>query len=356
MQTIESVIKEPCHYDFSNNYVLEQLLFFDIETTGLSADISSLYLIGCIYYKQNNWHLIQWFADEYQEEPLLLQAFFSFASYFSIILHYNGNSFDIPYIEKKCQQFQLDYNFSNFKSIDLYKKFLPFKKILKLPSIKQKKVEELFGLYRNDTYTGKELIQVYGSYLHERILSQKEILSHEKTLPQKNDFKNEIEILEKKKHSLLLHNKEDLTGLLYITSILSFEDLLNKKPEIIDCNHNDIKQKLTLKATLYSPLPIEVHFKKDNWEFFGNKNTGIMTIPVLNNQFKLYYENYKDYFYLPTEDMAIYKSVATFVDKEFRQKATKDNCYTKINISESLLNDKEQLSACFQKLLKHYIF
>ncbi len=335
MQTIKCIIKEPCRYDCSKRYPLEQLLFFDIETTGLSADISSLYLIGCIYYDQNNWHLIQWFSDEYHEEELLLKAFFSFASRFSILLHYNGTSFDIPYIQKKCHQFHLDYNFSTLESIDLYKKFLPFKKLLNLTSIKQKKVEELFGLYRKDKYNGNELIKVYGNYLHGKIL------------------KEDTNLLEEKKNTLLLHNQEDLTGLLYITSILSFEDLLYEKPEIISYDYT--QNILILETRLSSSLPLEINLKKDGWAFYGNKNTGTMTIPVSNNQFKLYYENYKDYFYLPAEDTAIHKSVAAFVDKEFRQKATKDNCYTKITISETLLEDNLQLSQCFQKLLNYYV-
>ena len=41
----------------------EDLLFFDIETTGFSGDYSNLYLIGCTYYKDGGWRLIQWFAD-----------------------------------------------------------------------------------------------------------------------------------------------------------------------------------------------------------------------------------------------------------------------------------------------------
>ena len=39
----------------------------------------------------------------------------------------------------------------------------------------------------------------------------------------------------------------------------------------------------------------------------------------------------KEYFYLPAEDTAVHKSVASYVDKEFRQKATKDTCYIKQN-------------------------
>ena len=83
MQVIRKTLSDSCRYDFSNRYPLEQLLFFDIETTGLSADITSLYLIGCVYYKNESWQLIQWFVDEYHEEQKLVKNFFEFAGNYS---------------------------------------------------------------------------------------------------------------------------------------------------------------------------------------------------------------------------------------------------------------------------------
>ena len=334
MQVIRKTLSEPCRYDFSNRYPLEQLLFFDIETTGLSADISSLYLIGCAYYKHGNWKLIQWFADEYHEEQELIKAFFELAFNYSYLLHYNGNGFDIPYLEKKCAQYDLPYTFNTIESIDLYKKLLPFKKVLNLSSMKQKKMEELFGLYRNDKYSGRELIKVYGEYMHGKLL------------------KKDISLLEKQKETLLFHNQEDLTGLLYITPILTFEDMLINTPAItsVTCTENT----LVLSAALSSPLPLEIDVVKADWYFEYKKETGRMTIPVFDKQLKLYYENYKDYYYLPAEDTAIHKSVAAYVDKDYRQKATKENCYTKVTVTDCLLTDKKQLSQVFQRLLNYY--
>ena len=54
-----------------------------------------------------------------------------------------------------------------------------------------------------------------------------------------------------------------------------------------------------------------------------------LTIPVITDSLKFFFPNYKEYYYLIKEDMAIHKSVATYVDKDFRKKATADNCYTK---------------------------
>ena len=33
----------------------EEAIYFDIETTGFSADVTALYLIGCIYYDDGKW-------------------------------------------------------------------------------------------------------------------------------------------------------------------------------------------------------------------------------------------------------------------------------------------------------------
>ena len=75
--------------------------FFDIETTGLSPKVSSLYLIGALWCDGGAVHTKQWFADDYISEQDLLAAFTAFLSGFTTLVHYNGSGFDIPYIEKK---------------------------------------------------------------------------------------------------------------------------------------------------------------------------------------------------------------------------------------------------------------
>ena len=82
----------------------ENICFFDIETTGLSAAVSSLYLIGTITFENNEWVLNQWFADDYVSEVRLLQAFSEFSEKYEWIAHYNGATFDIPYLEKKYRK------------------------------------------------------------------------------------------------------------------------------------------------------------------------------------------------------------------------------------------------------------
>ena len=52
MIQIEHPIPFSPSYDLTKIGPLEQLLFFDIETTGFSADTASLYLIGCVYFRE----------------------------------------------------------------------------------------------------------------------------------------------------------------------------------------------------------------------------------------------------------------------------------------------------------------
>ena len=49
--------------------------FFDIETTGLSSLAGYIYLIGCLEETPDGWLFRQWFAENADEEVLVLRAF-----------------------------------------------------------------------------------------------------------------------------------------------------------------------------------------------------------------------------------------------------------------------------------------
>ena len=55
----------------------------------------------------------------------------------------------------------------------------------------------------------------------------------------------------------------------------------------------------------------------------------MLFLPVYSGELKYFYPNPSDYYYLPLEDCAMHKSVASFVEKEYRKKATAATCYTK---------------------------
>ena len=267
------------NYPIENFCIPKQTLFIDIETTGLYAKSSSLYLIGCIYYNQENeanccWHSIQWFATNYEDEENILRAF------------------------------------AEFEGIDIYRRIAPYKSFLKLPDCKQKTIESFLSTDREDTYSGGELIDIYHDY----------VLTHD----------------EEKEHFLLLHNEEDIKGMLEVVAALNIPDLFHKPVKVVKVQanyYNDIHQKrypeivMNLKLPCY--LPTEISYGTNNCYFIGNGQEGKLRVPIYEEEMKYFYSNYKDYYYLPNEDIAIHKSVASFVDKAYREQAHASNCYTK---------------------------
>lgn len=302
-------------YPIENFCIPEQTLFIDIETTGLYAKSSSLYLIGCIYFDHNEqpnvWHSIQWFATNYEDECNVLHAFADFARDYRYLIHFNGNQFDIPYLEKKMEQYHINFDFQNFEGIDIYRRIAPYKAFLKLPNCKQKTIEDfLLHTTREDMYTGGELIDIYHEY----------VLTHD----------------EEKEHFLLLHNEEDIKGMLDIVAALAIPDLFHNPVKVtkVQANYyNDIYRQrcpeIIMSLKLPSFLPADISYGANDCYFTGCGMEGKLRVPIYEEEMKYFYSNYKDYYYLPKEDIAIHKSVASFVDKEYREQALASNCYTR---------------------------
>lgn len=189
MKTIQSTVSTPDElYPF--HQPLEQIAFFDIETTGLSPKTSSIYLIGVMHYNSHkqSWQITQWFADDYQSEEPILEAFLSYLEDFSYLYHFNGCTFDIPFVKAKCQKHHiaipetvqpiLSETISSQvndagANIDLLKEIRPLKKLLGLAKANQIYLEHWIGLNREDTYDGGQLIKVYSEYMQQKIMKNR---------------------------------------------------------------------------------------------------------------------------------------------------------------------------------------
>ncbi|NLP33844.1 MAG: ribonuclease H-like domain-containing protein [Clostridiales bacterium] len=334
-------------YEF--DFDISKMIFFDIETTGFSPETTYLYLIGCIYYEASSFHLIQWFSEGIDDEIHIISSFFDFLKNYEIIIHYNGTGFDIPYILRKCHLKNLAYNFVNIVQIDLYKKVYPFRKLLKLPNCKQKTIEKFLHINRKDTFSGGELIEVYASYVgkrryevlkkkHQRLTTEtlttiESMVPSGKTSAKVMDIidlcSNEQELSEAEKllHQLLLHNEDDLKGLVQICPILTFTDLFEKPIRIQKAAIEE--SALIITFELGSVLPFPIQAQTDIVCFTAREAQASLRIQLFEGELKHFYDNYKDYFYLPAEDRAIHKSLAAFVDKDYRIKAKAATCYTR---------------------------
>ncbi|MDO4188868.1 MAG: ribonuclease H-like domain-containing protein [Lachnospiraceae bacterium] len=296
----------------------DDILFFDIETTGLSRSKNHIYLIGIGHYIDKGLKIIQWIADSETEELLILKEFISYSSSFATLVNYNGKSFDIPFTKERLNKYNLIM--PELSSIDIYTYIKPLRKILSLNDLTQKTIEQFLGIKREDKYNGGELIKVYKQY---EVANDNELLS-----------------------LLLLHNKEDVKNMHYLTKMLDYTSLNNltvnfyhveineytdynnilKKEYIIHGLHNlnnITKGFNTFKSSEYGSLLMS---------FSSNGDISIR-IPIFEGTLYYYIDNYKDYYYLPYEDICILKTMAGGVLKENKMNATKETCKIKLSTS-----------------------
>ena len=75
MKTIDYKFKQlKIEYDLSLLANPDDILFLDIETTGLSSKTASIYLIGVCYLKDHVWNATQWFAETLEEEADIISS------------------------------------------------------------------------------------------------------------------------------------------------------------------------------------------------------------------------------------------------------------------------------------------
>lgn len=325
--------------DITSFYLQEDCIFFDIETTGFSPKTSQLYLIGCLYKRKNEIVIEHFFAESPEDEKEILESFLNLLKHFATIISFNGIGFDLPFIKAKYNSYGIFTSFSNdsanenffdkFQYIDIFKEVSSIKFLLKLPNYKQKTIEHFLDIQRMDKFTGGELIYVYEDY----------VKTHDS----------------KAEELLLLHNFEDILGMLDLLPILSYCKILNGAYEIKETDINtytnydgEIGSELILTLQNNSPVPKRVSHQSKDFYITMNQTATKIRVPIFEGELKFFYPNHKDYYYLPVEDMAIHKSVAAFVDKEYRQKAKASNCYTR-KISRFLPQYDTIISPAFKK-------
>ena len=310
MKTIHKTIPIPDN-QYIKHYFLESCAFFDIETTGFSPKTAFVYLIGMAFRQRDTIHIYQFLANNRSEESELLLAFHKQLESIDTLISFNGQGFDIPFLKYREQSHKLFGNWDSYQNIDLYKLTGKLAHLFHLPDKKQKSVEQFLEIDRDDKYNGGELIPVY--YASEK----------------QQDPESE--------HLLLLHNYEDILGMTKLLSLLSYRDFLEGAANVSDVSlqngkhYNNDAEASELLLTLQAPMPFPQKFlyQSDLCSLRCQGNSAKLLVPVSIGELKFYYNNYKDYYYLPEEDMAIHKSVAAFVDASHRKKATAATCYTK---------------------------
>ncbi|MGI6752357.1 MAG: ribonuclease H-like domain-containing protein [Anaerovoracaceae bacterium] len=180
--------------------------FLDIETTGLSPIHSQFILGGALFPEKDRLSMVQYLAENYDEEKVLLQIYANLLSNTDVLITYNGHRFDIPFLHNRFRFNGMTSPLTCYQSLDLYRVcnlYSPFRQFL--PDLKQKTIEGFLGISgkRTDEITGQQSVKLYKEYL-----------------------KTGASVL---KDRILLHNSDDLfqlSRLLRVTEKLDIHKIL----------------------------------------------------------------------------------------------------------------------------------
>ncbi|MBR3042412.1 MAG: ribonuclease H-like domain-containing protein [Eubacterium sp.] len=323
-------------YDLASSFFGDKkICMFDIETTGLSPLKSFTYLIGINVFKDGEWQIIQLFNDDGSSEPEMIRTLHSVLEDMDVLIHFNGDTFDIPYIEKRTEMIERTYHismvnhFRDTKSFDLLKDIRPYKFSLGLPNLKQKTIERYIGLDRVDMYNGGQLIDVYLGYLAAKD--------------------------EKSRKLVLRHNRDDMEGMIFISSMLAMDKLCRGDLEITNIGTKAVPSGDRLELVITArpeKAPVKPICTSMNRVYLdSDENEIVLRAPILSGSMNYYYGNtVKDGvdcvngFFIP--------GPACGMDKVplYREKPKSKETYVMIN--DAFLGEKIYIKEYMTKMIK----
>lgn len=122
-------------------------IILDIETTGLDSRRDQLVLLGFIKYENAKCYIIQYFAEYNSEEKRLLEIYLKKVEAKKVIT-YNGDKFDIPFLNMRLDYHKLLPVFP--ETLDIYKLISRHRKYFVFESMKLMDIEKSIGIFRND--------------------------------------------------------------------------------------------------------------------------------------------------------------------------------------------------------------
>ncbi|MBQ1310718.1 MAG: hypothetical protein IIY55_02630, partial [Blautia sp.] len=221
---------------------------------------------------------------------------------------------------------------------DLYRKYKPFAPLLSLPDRKMASLEKLLSLPEREFSSGKECISIYREYVKQFALR----------LALKEDWSAEKDSCSP---ALFGHNREDLLGLSGVTSLLSLFQLSEDRGDFLSASVTEAeKRQLCLVFSYALPFPALAFVRFPGGSFSLSGHEAAFCFDICEKGLPLYYTNYKEYDYIPTEDTAMPKSLSRFLDKSLRVSCKPENCRTWFPCSDDFLSSPEKIG----EFLRHF--
>lgn len=238
-----------------NGVSLRDIVAFDIETTGTDPSNSKTTIMSFTFFDDNMvLQTMQFFLVQKEFEEEMYKLFERFLKTKSYIITFNGDSFDLPYVDHKLAENNIPIYTTKMDGIDIYKwakryqsAAIKIQRNQNIPENKLKKpfgdrltlkaIEQFAGINREDTIHGVTMIEKYHEY---EFYYKTSLITDEK------EFKIRIALIKDEKafeiyktqgmdatrkylseesirlrDDLMLHNREDTYNLLKLYGILS---------------------------------------------------------------------------------------------------------------------------------------
>lgn len=162
------------------NLTVEDMIFLDTETTGLSGGAGTVaFLVGIGFFEEDFFVMRQYFMRDYNEEPAVLLELNKQLGRFKAVVSFNGKAFDWNLLSARFALNRIRVAMKNPVHMDL---LYPSRKIwkLKLESCRLTSLEEsILGEYRADDVSGAAIPSIYFKYLEDRNATEvKKIIAH----------------------------------------------------------------------------------------------------------------------------------------------------------------------------------
>lgn len=234
---------------------------FDIETTGLNHNYCKVILIGILFNQDNKTVIKQFFINNPENEKDLLLSFIDNIKYYNKHITFNGLTFDIPFLNSRFKNHNIDFSLSKNDDTDILKLIRPFKEKLSLSDCKLKTIEKYLGIHREDTISGKESVDLYNTYVSNKDLNLKQ--------------------------KILLHNYEDIY---YLGKMFKIREILKEKLNILSIATNNLlvdlvplsykvsKNTLSIKYNIFDGNLFNLNIYNDSYTITSDTNNIILNI------------------------------------------------------------------------------
>ncbi|HOB16942.1 MAG TPA: ribonuclease H-like domain-containing protein [Defluviitoga sp.] len=140
----------------------EDFIFLDIETMGLFTRLIILFGVARIF--GDHMSINQYLLRDVKEEPAALMGFLSHINKNSVLITFNGQTFDVPYIKERLAYYGMKADLEK-PHFDIYY-FSKRKWKEEVPNCKLTTLEKyLFGIERKDDIPGDLVPEFYDTYM-----------------------------------------------------------------------------------------------------------------------------------------------------------------------------------------------